>query len=185
MAPRVQVRDVSEMKVEDGSAAADLNLVNYWTCAGETTSEKLMKLITKRSDIRDNEIVLSFEPMIAYKYVVVDRLCDQASDRKGIILRSPFDSSPVELRYLVLMYQKKVIKRINPETTLADLLTCKKKDLGSCLAHGKKDSWDAKPADGKEKPVLGEEAEAVSALDSSANLHGSNSRVDDKSETGD
>ena len=32
----------------------------------------------------------------------------------------------VELRYLVLMYQKKVIKRFNAETTLADLLACKK-----------------------------------------------------------
>ena len=44
----------------------------------------------------------------------------------------------VELRYLVLMYQKKVIKRFNAETTLADLLACKKKDLAACLAHGKK-----------------------------------------------
>ena len=44
----------------------------------------------------------------------------------------------VELHYLVLMYQKKVIKRFNAETTLADLLACKKKDLGPCLDHGKK-----------------------------------------------
>ena len=36
------------------------------------------------------------------------------------------------------MYQKKVIKRFNAETTLADLLACKKKDLGPCLDHGKK-----------------------------------------------
>ena len=89
MAPRVQVRDVSELKVEDGSAADDLSLVSNWTCTGETTSEKLMHLMKKRSDIRDSEIILSFEPMVAYKYVVVDRISD--GDRCGIVLRSSFD----------------------------------------------------------------------------------------------
>ena len=89
MAPRVQVRDVSEMKVQDGSAAEDLSLVNFWTLTGETTSDKLMRLMQKRSDIRDSEIILSFEPMVAYKYVVVDRISD--GDRKGIVLRSSFD----------------------------------------------------------------------------------------------
>ena len=43
----------------------------------------------KRSDIRDSEIILSFEPMVAYKYVVVDRISD--GDRCGIVLRSSFD----------------------------------------------------------------------------------------------
>lgn len=66
-----------------------MSLVNFWTLTGETTSDKLMRLMVKCSDIRDSEIFLSFEPMIAYKYVVVDRISD--GDRKGIVLRSSFD----------------------------------------------------------------------------------------------
>ena len=83
------MRDVSESKVQDGSAGDALSLVDFWTCTGETTSDKLMRLMSKRSDIRDNEIVLAFEPMVAYKYVVVGRVSD--GDRKGIVLKSSFD----------------------------------------------------------------------------------------------
>lgn len=87
---RVQTKEVHRSNVEDHSVWEQLFWTRPWHQAGEAASKKMHDLLKSRSNsLIGSEVVLSFEPMVSWKYVVENRMTN--GERTGILLRRIWD----------------------------------------------------------------------------------------------
>lgn len=83
---RVQTKEVHRSSVEDHSVWGQLLWTRPWHQAGEVASQKMHGLLKSRSNnLIGSEVILSFEPMISWKYVVENRMTN--GERTGLLLR--------------------------------------------------------------------------------------------------
>lgn len=66
------------------TAKTGLKVKNGWGKAGDVAASKMKAVIDARGEVSGKELMLSFEPMVAFKWV-----CDgnvEADGRKGVLL---------------------------------------------------------------------------------------------------
>ena len=86
-----QFKEVGRYLVKSKKVIKSLKNTHRWEKAGELAGQKLMKLLSsKKKSLKGTEVILSFEPMVACKYVLDEFL--KAKTRQGVVLHRTLDA---------------------------------------------------------------------------------------------
>ena len=89
MAPGVQWKGLNQTATLK-TAKTGLKSKNDWCKAGEIAGQKMKALIDARSEVYGKEIMLSFEPMITFKWICNGKV--DAGEHKGVFLTCSQDA---------------------------------------------------------------------------------------------